>query len=150
MHTMSSTPAWKGRVTLGTKTTIPSRSHNHSYQYESTKYDSPSEVFLLTNADFSGCNTYSMHFVHVTSELQAAPLTEIILLCYSTPGRWRTWGPALQPGVVLNFLDSSRLTFLSAFKRRSWQQCNAHVLYTECAVEPCSSKSSNFQPGIFY
>ena len=38
------------------------------------------------------------------------------VLDYSTVGCRRTWGPASPPGIVLNSLDSSRFTFLSAIK----------------------------------
>ena len=36
------------------------------------------------------------------------------------------WGPASQPGVILNFLDSSRFTFLFAMKP-------AHMKEVQCA-----------------
>ena len=49
------------------------------------------------------CDFYTMHAA-----------SECTVYAYSTPGRRRTWGPASQAGVVLNFLDSSRFMFLSA------------------------------------
>ena len=35
---------------------------------------------------------------------------------YSTAGCQRTWGSPSQPGIVLNFLNSSWFTFLNAIK----------------------------------
>ena len=68
---------------------------------------------------------------------------------YSTSGRRRTWDPASQAGVVLNFLDSSRFTFLSAVVKAV--QCKD--LYPECTgcttVFPNLFLSSTFQPGLF-
>ena len=56
-------------------------------------------------------------------------LNEVIVMQYGSPGHRRMWGPASQPGVVLNFLDSSRSVSLSVFNRWPRKQCNAPVLY---------------------
>ena len=85
----------------------------------------------------------SLHALSRSYHLKLLPISCVYfqgqLTAYSTPMRRRTWHPASQPSIALNFLDSIRFTFLSAFKRK---QCNAQVLYPECAVEPYLSKSA--------
>ena len=70
---------------------------------------------------------------------------------YSTPGRQKTWGPASQPGVVLNFVDSNRFKFLSAVVKPV--QCTSFVSQVCCrttSFQICSYlQLFTFQPGMF-
>ena len=67
---------------------------------------------------------------------------------YSTPGRRRTWGPASQAGVVLNFLDSCRFTFLSAVMKAV--QRTSFISRMRCRTVFLNLfLSLTFQPGMF-
>ena len=93
--------------------------------------------------------------LRILGQIRGLTLSSVVMLHvvqhYSTSGRRRTWDPASQAGVVLNFLDSCRFTFLSAVKKAvqstssvsrmrcrtmSFQICS----YLQLSSQDCSSK----------